>query len=295
VSFALSLDCVLPPEETAVGYLLRLSRPRFWLYLAGPVVVAVSFAADSVAELFSPLALALFAYFALPANVYLYGVNDVFDADVDSENPKKEGREVRYEGSRLVLASVALTGLAGLAFVPYFLSAGPAVAAVVVLAYLFLATEYSAPPFRFKTTPFLDSLSNGLYVLPGVLAWTAIEGSLPPLGAVVGGWLWAMGMHTFSAIPDIEPDRAAGIETTATRLGEFNTYLYCAAAWLLAAVAFVSVHPFFTVLLMLYPLLVFGIVFADVDATEAYWWYPVINTLTGMVITLAGLWVLLYG
>ncbi|MEF8862868.1 MAG: lycopene elongase, partial [Haloarculaceae archaeon] len=43
---AISLERVLPPEETPAGYLLRLSRPRFWLYLAGPVVVGVTFAAD---------------------------------------------------------------------------------------------------------------------------------------------------------------------------------------------------------------------------------------------------------
>ncbi|PSQ12380.1 lycopene elongase [Halobacteriales archaeon QS_5_70_15] len=292
---AISLERVLPPEETAVGYLLRLSRPRFWLYLAGPVVVGVTFAADSVAELFSPLALVLFGYFLLPANVYLYGINDVFDADVDATNPKKDDREVRYEGSRLVVAAVALTGLGGLAFVPYFALRGQYGAALVVLAYLFLATEYSAPPLRFKTTPFLDSASNGLYVLPAVLAWTAIEGSLPPAGAVVGGWLWTMGMHTFSAIPDIEPDREAGIRTTATVLGERNTYRYCAATWLLAAAVFATVHSFFTTLLLLYPLLVFGIALSEVDVDDAYWWYPVINTATGTVITMAGLWVLLHG
>jgi 4-hydroxybenzoate polyprenyltransferase len=290
-----SLDRVLPPEETPVGYLLRLSRPRFWLYLAGPVVVGVTFAADGVADLFSPPALVLFGYFLLPANVYLYGVNDVFDREVDAENPKKEGREVRYEGSRLVVAAVALSGVAGLAFVPYFLLRGQYGAALVTLAYLFLATEYSAPPLRFKTTPFLDSVSNGLYVLPGVIAFSAVDGSLPAAGAIAGGWLWTMGMHAFSAIPDIEPDREAGIQTTATELGEFRTYLYCAATWLLAAVVFVTVHPFFTAVLMIYPLLVFGIVHAEVDVDDAYWWYPVINTLTGMVITLAGLWVLLHG
>jgi len=289
------LERVLPPEDTSLGYLLRLSRPRFWLYLAGPVVVAVAYAADSVAELFSPLALILFVYFAIPANIYLYGINDVFDADIDESNPKKGDKEVRYNGSRLTLGAVAVTGLAGLAFVPYFAVQAEYAAAVVMAAYLFLATEYSAPPLRFKTVPFFDSMSNGLYILPGVLAWTAIEGTFPPLGAVVGGWLWTMGMHTFSAIPDIEPDRAAGIQTTATELGEFNTFLYCAVAWLLAGAAFASVHPFLTVILLLYPLLVFGIVFAEVDPDEAYWWYPLINTLTGMIITLGGLWVLIYG
>jgi 4-hydroxybenzoate polyprenyltransferase len=286
-----ALDRVLPPEDTAVGYLLRLSRPRFWLYLAGPVIVGVAYAADSVSGLFDPLGLALFGYFLLPANVYLYGVNDIFDADIDAENPKKEGREVRYQGSRLVVGAVVVSGLAGLAFVPFL----PAAAVAALALFGFLATEYSAPPLRFKTTPFLDSVSNGLYILPGVVAYTALAGQLPPLGAIVGGWLWTMGMHTFSAIPDIEPDRAAGIRTTATHLGEFSTYLYCALMWLLAAVAFVYVHPFFTVVLMLYPLLVFGITYARVDVDEAYWWYPIINTVAGMVLTMAALYVLLYG
>jgi len=78
--------------------LLRLSRPRFWLYLAGPVLVGLSFGADAIADLAAPLSLALVAYFLLPANVFLYGVNDVFDADVDRENPKKDEKEVRYRG-----------------------------------------------------------------------------------------------------------------------------------------------------------------------------------------------------
>ena len=67
-----------------LSYLVALSRPRFWFYLAGPVVVGVAVAATSVDELFGSTAVALFAYFLLPANVLLYGVNDIFDAEVDT-------------------------------------------------------------------------------------------------------------------------------------------------------------------------------------------------------------------
>jgi len=285
------LDRLLPPRGTRSGYLLRLSRPRFWLYLAGPVVVGVAYAADSSAELFAPVAVALFGYFLLPANVFLYGVNDVFDRDVDAENPKKEGREVRYRGDRTVPVAVAVSGLAGLAFLPLLPPAG----AVAMVGFLALGAGYSAPPFRFKTTPGLDSLSNGLYVLPGVVAYAALAGTAPPLLAVAGGWLWAMAMHTFSAIPDIEPDRAAGIETTATRLGERWTYGYCAVLWLLAAVAFGVLHPFLGAVFGFYPLFVATIVASGVSVDRAYWWFPVVNTLAGMVLTLAALWVMLYG
>ncbi|WP_254535676.1 prenyltransferase [Halomarina litorea] len=291
MAFATSLDDLLPPASTRSGYLLRLSRPRFWFYLAGPVVVGVTYAAETPGELFAPLALALFAYFLLPANVYLYGVNDVFDADVDEHNEKKDDREVRYRGGRLVVGVVLASALLAVPFAFVL----PWEALVAFLAFGLLATEYSAPPLRFKTTPFLDSLSNGLYVLPGVVGYAALAGEWPPWAAVAGAWLWTMGMHTFSAIPDIEPDRAAGIRTTATFLGKSRTYLYCAVCWVAAAAVFGLVHPFFATVLGAYPVIVLGIVRSEVDVSEAYWWYPAINTLVGMLITMAGLWVLLYG
>ena len=113
--------------------------------------------------------------------------------------------------------------------------------------------------------------------------------------AVAGGWLWAMGMHTFSAIPDIEPDREAGITTTATVLGKRRTYAYCAVCWLASAVVFAAVDVRLGVVLLAYPFLVAGIVTADVAVDRAYWWYPIVNTLVGAVITLGGLWRLTNG
>lgn len=282
---------IVPDRDTRVGYLLRVSRPRFWLYLAGPVVVGVAYAAETRSELFAPVAFALFAYFLVPANVFLYGVNDIFDRDVDATNPKKDDQEVRYRGDDTVPIAVAVTGLAGLAFLPLL----PAAGAVAMVAFLLLGAEYSAPPLRFKTHPGLDSLSNGLYVLPGVVAYAAIAGAPPPLLALAGGWLWAMAMHTFSAIPDIEPDRAAGIETTATRLGESRTYTYCGALWLAAAVAFGLLHPFLGAVFAFYPLFVATIALSDVRVDRAYWWFPVVNTVAGALLTNAALWVLIYG
>ncbi|SEO28339.1 4-hydroxybenzoate polyprenyltransferase [Halogranum amylolyticum] len=272
-------------------HLLKLSRPRFWLYLAGPVVVGVAFAAERPEELFVPEALTLFAYFLLPANVLLYGVNDIFDADVDAANPKKDEKEVRYRGDRTVVAAVVVSGLLGLAT----FALTPSVAWPWLVGFFLLGVEYSAPPLRFKTTPFLDSLSNGLYILPGVAAYATVAGANPPLAAVVGGWLWTMGMHTFSAIPDIDPDREAGIQTTATYLGETRTYWYCALTWLLAAVAFGTLDLRLGALMLAYPVAVFGITRSDIDVERAYWWYPVLNTAVGMLLTLGGLLEVVYG
>ena len=263
-------------------YLFKLSRPRFWPYLAGPVVVGVTAAATTVTELFAPLNFLLFGYFLLPANLQLYGVNDVFDADIDETNPKKDDKEVRYGGDWLVPAVVVAMSLLGVGLFTLV----PRVAWPYLVVYFLLAVEYSAPPARFKTTPVLDSISNGLYILPGAVAYATVAGAPPPAAAVVGGWLWSMGMHTFSAIPDIEPDRAAGIRTTATVLGETRTYAYCGLTWLSSAVAFALIDNRIALLLLAYPVVVFAIYWSDVPVDRAYWWYPAINTAVGAVLTM---------
>ena len=267
-------------------YLLVLSRPRFWLYLAGPVVVGVAAAAETVPDLFLPVGFALFGYFLLPANVLLYGVNDIFDAEIDTENPKKTEREARWQGGPAVIGSVVASGLLA---VPLF--AITATAAWPWLAgFLVLAVQYSAPPARFKTTPLLDSLSNGLYILPGIAAYAAIAGMQPPAMAVVGAWLWTMGMPPFSAIPDIDPDRRAGIRTTATWLGKRRTYGYVAACWLAAAGAFAVVNIRLGTLMAVYPIFVAWVATSSVAVDRAYWWFPALNTAVGTLFTLGLLW-----
>jgi 4-hydroxybenzoate polyprenyltransferase len=287
------LSSLTPSERTLPGYLFWLSRPRFWLYLAGPVIVGVVYGAAGPGEVVQPITVALFAYFLLPANLFLYGVNDIFDADIDALNPKKaeDGREVQYTGSRAVAAVVASATLLGAAFVPFL----PRTALLPFAGFYLLGVAYSAPPLRFKTTPFLDSLSNGLYVLPALVAYATLTGSFPPAVAVAGGWIWAMGMHTFSAIPDIEPDRAAGIHTTATLLGERRTLAYCGACWLAAAGLMTWLHPFLGGVFAVYLLFVAGIVAGSVAVSRAYWWFPAVNTLAGMVLTLGGIWGLIHG
>ncbi|GAA0508520.1 4-hydroxybenzoate polyprenyltransferase [Halorubrum aquaticum] len=267
-------------------YLLVLSRPRFWLYLAGPVAVGVAYGIDGVDGLFTPTTLALAGYFLVPANVFLYGVNDVFDADVDAHNPKKGDREARWRGNRLALLAVVVAAALGVGT----FAVTPPVAWPFLAGFFVLAAGYSVPPVRFKTTPFADSVSNGLYVLPGAAAYATVAGTAPPTFALAGAWLWTMGMHTFSAIPDVEPDREAGIRTTATLLGESRTYAYCLACWVAAAVAFAAVDVRLGALLGVYPVFVTWVAVSGVAVDRAYWWFPALNTVVGALFTMGGLW-----
>ena len=271
--------------------ILVTSRPRFWLYLAGPVLVGLAYGGDSVAAFTSPIAILLLAYFLVPANVYLYGINDIFDADIDRENPKKADRERRYRGDRATIVAVILAGLAGVALIVL----APQPARLPLAGFLLLATVYSAPPARLKVRPPLDSIANGLYVLPGAAAYAAASGVAPPLSALAGGWLWTMAMHTFSAIPDIEPDRRGGIRTTATVLGERGALAYCFACWLGAAALMALLDPRLGALFGVYPLLTAALGWSDVSIDRAYWWFPYVNAVIGMVLTMGGLWVIVHG
>jgi len=272
-------------------YLLVLSRPRFWPYLAGPVIVGVAHGAAAGPALFSAPAVALFAYFLVPANVFLYGVNDAFDADADEHNPKKGDREARFRAEPAAVGAIVAAGLLGAAlFAAVDRAAWPALA-----GFFALAVAYSAPPLRFKARPLFDSLSNGLYILPGVAAYAALAGHQPPLAAVLGGWLWTMGMHTFSAIPDIEPDREAGIETTATVLGKRGAYAYCGAVWVAAAAVFATLDVRAGALLAVYPAFADGVARSSVAVDRAYWRFPALNTAVGTVLTLGGLWGFVHG
>lgn len=287
------LESLLPEAASAVGSLLSVSRPRFWFYLGGPAIVGAVYGAQSMGGIADPLVIALIGYFLIPANIFLYGVNDIYDAEIDQLNPKKgeEGREQTYnEGPVIILGVIA----AVLLFVPFLvvLENGALLAAAGFFA---LGWTYSGPPTRFKTTPLLDSVSNGLYILPAVITYVTVAGESPPLVAVTGAWLWAMGMHTFSAIPDIGPDREAGIRTTATVLGHNNTLAYCGTCWLGAAFALALVHPGLGVLFAVYPVFIGVLVALSIDIERAYWWFPAINTGAGAVLTMAGLWVILYG
>src|SRR6476469_2644537 len=83
-----------------IGFLLRVSRPRFWIYIFGPYLVGVAAAAVGRADFLRTDAIIYALYFLLPANLLIYGVNDIFDYETDRLNPKKEGYEELVYPSR---------------------------------------------------------------------------------------------------------------------------------------------------------------------------------------------------
>ncbi len=212
---------------------LRISRPRFWLYLLGPFLLG-AVAADT-SDFFWP-ALAVFAfYFTFPANMLIYGVNDIFDYETDKHNEKK----IKYEtlvspDRRWRITNIII--LWNLPFCAVWLADEmPQSAKLALLGFLFFGIFYSAKPIRAKTKPLLDSFFNILYVFPGLFAYGLLEYRLPPWQLIAASTLWCAAMHAYSAIPDIKADKKARIHTIATFLRPLGTLVFCMLCFACAA------------------------------------------------------------
>ena len=216
-----------------IQFLLKVSRPRFWLYVFGPYIVGLAAGAATREDFVRIENLVFGLYFLLPANLLIYGINDIFDFETDRLNPKKAEYEmlVRPESHRRLSAWITLLNLpfvvAGYSLSPRTLPA--------LVGFVFFSVFYSAPPIRAKAIPIVDSVFNILYVFPAVFAYQMMTGSFPPWKVIVAAGLWTLAMHAFSAIPDIDADREAKVNTVATVLGKNGTLLLCLISYLASA------------------------------------------------------------
>jgi len=218
-----------------IKHVVRISRPRFWMYTVGPYILGTFAAAPSYTTFVSARFWIYLLLFVIAANVLIYGVNDLADTDTDVHNDKKGSYEIRLQKQQRA-ATVVACGLAFGALVVAVVGQSVMTTGLMGI-FLVLSIGYSVPPLRFKARPFFDSVSNVLYAMPGFIAasiWAPT--SAIPVTAIAASWFWCMAMHTFSAIPDVTADKKAGLATTATWFGVRGALIYCGACWLGSAV-----------------------------------------------------------
>lgn len=263
--------------------LLSISRPRFWLYLAGPYAVGYIAGTRSIYDLWSLFFGIHLIYFLLPANLLLYGINDLFDTETDRLNPKKEQREHRLGRPERKIVWYIVTSILTISLI-FILLAPTWLEKSTWILFLFLSIFYSAKPLRFKSIPFLDFLSNILYGIPAFLAYLQTSGSLPYPEVIFAVICWTGAMHLYSAIPDIGSDRNAGIRTTATLLGHKMSLLLCAILWAVCSgiVILKQIPGLWENISLIYPIIPLVLLFKDRQAVRSFYWYfPLINAVVG--------------
>jgi lycopene elongase/hydratase (dihydrobisanhydrobacterioruberin-forming) len=277
-------------QYSMIRWLIKISRPRFWVYITGPFLIGVV-AASPVQSW--PLIILLGVYFTFPANLLIYGINDIFDYETDKHNPKKQAYEtlVRPKEQKQLWRYIAITNAPFLLLLPLLGNNGR----WAIAGFLFFGVFYSMPPIRAKVRPLLDSVFNVLYIFPGIVGYAVVSKTLPSLYICLAAAFWCMAMHAYSAVPDIEADRKAKIDTIATKLGKTGTLLFCLACYGLAAGLTISVLGQFSIAAaILYGFMMIVTLQAKNahSVMKLYSLFPFINMGVGMALFLWVLFVL---
>jgi 4-hydroxybenzoate polyprenyltransferase len=269
----------------SIAKLLRISRPRFWIYLLGPYLIGSILA-------FEPTQLILqwqfwlgFVYFTFPANLLIYGVNDIFDYETDKLNPKKQSYEalVTPVEHTSVWTWILITNIP-LVLALYLINP---LTLFGWLGFIILGVEYSAFPIRAKAKPFLDSIFNILYIFPGVVGYALFAQSLSlDWRLLLSAGLWTMAMHTYSAIPDIKADRASQTSTIATVLGSKLTLIYCFICYTLSGILLAQFSTALGVLIAIVYGFMIGFSWSTNTAKifKLYTYFPLLNAIIGFIL-----------
>lgn len=213
--------------------ILFISRPRFWVYEWGMFLVGLFVAMNSFQDLFSWPVILYGFFFLFPANLFIYGINDIFDYETDKSNTKKGSYEALVHPNEHASLWWWILGTS-LPFLVIGFFILPVKALLAFLLFFFFAGFYSAPPIRAKARFFFDSFFSGSHYvvtfLMGYYFWSN-DVSFPTL-SVGAALLWTFAMHAFSAVPDIEADRSAGLKTVALYFGRKKTILLCLVLYL---------------------------------------------------------------
>ncbi|TXT54526.1 MAG: conserved membrane protein of unknown function [Candidatus Thorarchaeota archaeon] len=272
----------------------KVSRIRFWLYLGGTYLIGYIIGITSISQLMDSYFIAHLFYFMIPANILLYGVNDISDKDTDMFNPKKDEKEYRAaERDKLKLYTlVALSFIYGFVLMAF----QPDITAILLFAsWMSLSIMYSVKPFRFKAVPILDFASNFLYVIPALLAYYQVTSIIPPPLPLLAAFFWTSAMQLFSAIPDIEADTKADIKTTAVIMGKRLSLILCFIFWLLFAIILTFMAPWYppwyapwNLMMFIYPLIpLYLLIQPSVSVEKSYWYFPIYTGIFGMVLFFA--------
>jgi len=271
--------------------IISISRPRFWIYEFGTFAFGAIAAFSSFSNLLNIQTIIFGFYFLIPANILIYGINDIFDYETDKLNPKKVEYEELLEpkDQKKVWWWIILTNF------PFIIAAlsleTPAM--ISFFAFIFFASFYSAKPIRAKARPFLDALFSAChYIATGVFGYYLLGGeSFPTLG-FVAGILWAVAMHAYSAVPDIKADEDAKLQTIATVLREKGTLILCLmlygiSAYLGSTVLGIGVLMYGLVYISLMIISLKKVGPGGSGLFKIYTYFPYINLVAGAVMTIS--------
>ena len=216
-------------KSIKIGPLWEFSRPHTILGTTITVIAMFLITSANISLLtqmdFIYLTLTLIS--SLLANVYIVGINQIYDVEIDKINkpylPIAAG-EISVKQAKILVVLSAFFSLVISIMVSFYLS-------IVVILGLLIGTAYSIPKTRFKTKPFLASFSIsfvrgvlgniGLYLsYESVLSFTRPNIGIVIIFLTIFILINSSVIAIFKDIPDIEGDKKYNIRTFSVRMGQ---------------------------------------------------------------------------
>ncbi len=271
-----------------LGRIIMISRPRIWIYTAGSFATGILIGTGSFSSLFRMDLLPLFLWLTLPANLFLYSINDAFDYETDAKNPKKdkfENRASKTEKSTLILTGI----ISCLPLIFIFLGLQFEVKAMIFLWFI-LVLSYNFPGIRLKAVPILDNLFCFNFPLWGIIGYFLVSGQLPSAQVYVLIGLFSIAMHLYTSSIDLEYDRAAGIKTTSVLIGSVKAnLLVCAGSILLLTAGLITMGQLLAAFAVFEYLIFFLVQFfkrGDVKLVHWYRYFIYLHYVTGFIFAI---------
>lgn len=241
-------------KSVKLGPLWEFSRPHTILGTVIAVVAVFLITAGNVLSLTESdigfLILTLIS--SLLANVYIVGINQIYDVEIDKINkpylPIAAGELSIKQAKYLVIFSAVFSLITAYMVSIYLV-------AVVILGLL-IGTTYSIPKTRFKTKPFMASFSISFVrgVLGNIglyLSYASVLSVVRPNILMVIVFLTifilinSSVIAIFKDIPDIEGDKKYNVRTFSVRMGQqkiFSISIFLILAnYALAVIAGISI------------------------------------------------------
>lgn len=161
-----------------------------------------------------------------PLNFVVYGWNDLVDTETDRLNPRKGNLLFGAQGDDAQLAALprAMVVVGALTWLPFALIAGPRML-LLMAAIIAVLGAYNHPRWGLRGRPPLELVCQFGYLMVVPFSVWLNDVPHPPWPTYLYLSLFAIQSQLMGEVMDVEPDRAAGRATTATRLGVGHTKL----------------------------------------------------------------------
>lgn len=213
--------------------LILISRPMMWPWTVLMYMVGIgnfsNFSIISVIELL---------LFSFPINLYLYGLNDIYDFPSDALNERKkdgmQGATIKKEEEKYLKR---ILWMPPVIFILISLSSLNLQHIVLSMIAMILPLTYSHPKFiRTKEILFLDCLNSAIgYCIPALVSFS-LHGNIADISFNTFFIVFPfMGIHALTTLVDIEVDKKAGMKTTGIILGKKRTTIFLIITFAIAA------------------------------------------------------------